>query len=93
MIVFRLKNSSNTKLLIAKKGLTLRGISNEIGVSHSYLSQVIKGIKYPSATIAKKLSDGLSQGIEDIFLIQVVGEHTQEGVEENDSSTGNCKYR
>ena len=74
MIVFQIINTSSTKLLIAKKGLTLRGLSKEIGVSHSYLSQVIKGTKFPSATIARKLSDGLNKAIEDIFLIQMVDE-------------------
>ena len=72
MIVFKPKNTSSIKLLVAKKGLTLRGLSKEIGVSHSYLSQVINGTKYPSATIAKKISDGLSIGIEDIFYMQMV---------------------
>lgn len=75
MIVFQPKNTLSIKLLVAKKGLTLRGLSKEIGVSHSYLSQVIKGTKYPSATIAKKISDGLSIGIEDIFFIRSVDEH------------------
>ncbi|ALC85736.1 XRE family transcriptional regulator [Bacillus sp. FJAT-22090] len=93
MILFRLKNASNTKLLIAKKGLTLRAVSQKIGVSHSYLSQVINEKKYPSATIARKLSDGLSTGIEDIFLIKVVDEHTRKEKEGNDSSTRIGKYR
>lgn len=93
MIVFRLKNISNTKFLIAKMGLTLRGVSKEIGVSHSYLSQVINGTKFPSATIAKKLSDGLNKGIEDIFFIQVVDEHTLKGAVKNDSSAGIGEYR
>ena len=75
MIVFQPKSTSSIRLLVAKKGFTLRGFSKEIGVSHSYLSQVIKGTKYPSATIAKKLSDGLSTGIEDVFIIRVVDEH------------------
>jgi len=91
MIVFRPKNTSSIKLLVAKKGLTLRGLSKEIGVSHSYLSQVIKGTKYPSATIAKKLSDGLSIGIEDIFLIQVANE--AEGSVDDDTSAIISEYR
>lgn len=81
MIVFQLKNATNIKLLIAKKGLTLRGMSKEIGVSHSYLSQVIKGTKFPSATIARKLSGGLNKAMEDIFFIQVVDEQPFKGDE------------
>lgn len=72
MVVFQLKNGSSTRLLIAKKGWTLRALSMEIGVSHSYLSQVLKGRKNPSATIARKLSEGINESIEDIFLIKTV---------------------
>lgn len=69
-----MKNVTSTRLLIAKKGWTLRTLALEIGVSHSYLSQVLGGKKNPSATFAKKLSKGINESIEDIFLVKVVDE-------------------
>lgn len=71
-MIFHLKDGYSTRLLIAKKGWTLRALSVEIGVSHSYLSQVLKGTKNPSATIARKLCEGLNESLEDIFLIKMV---------------------
>lgn len=74
MYIFLLKSSRDTKLLIALKGLTLRGFASYIGVSHSFLSQVLNGKRKPSAVVAKKIADGLGKEIEEIFLIKTVDE-------------------
>ncbi|MGE7667380.1 helix-turn-helix domain-containing protein [Ureibacillus composti] len=74
MVKFELKDNQNIKLMIALKGKSLRSFSKEIKVSHSYLSQIINGKRTPSAGVARKISDGLSKEMEDIFLIKLVDE-------------------
>ncbi|MGM0899408.1 MAG: helix-turn-helix domain-containing protein [Bacillota bacterium] len=54
-----LKDSMNTKLLIAEKGKSLRRFSSEVSVSHAYLSQILNGKKTPSPTVAYKIANGL----------------------------------
>ncbi|WP_404336405.1 helix-turn-helix domain-containing protein [Planococcus rifietoensis] len=71
MLRFELKNPDETKILIGKQGKSMRGFSNHIGVSQSYLSQVLSLKSRPSATIAKKIAEGLSVNIEDIFFITI----------------------
>lgn len=78
MIIIQLKDPISTRVLIAKNGLTIRGLSNKIGVSHSYLSQIFNGTKKPSATVAGKISKGLNKKIEEIFLFKVVDEQPME---------------
>ncbi|MEQ6050176.1 helix-turn-helix transcriptional regulator [Lysinibacillus capsici] len=74
MYTFKLKSYQSTKLAIALRGLTLRGFASEIGISHSFLSQILNGKRSPSAVVAKKIANGLKVEIEDIFLIKVVDE-------------------
>lgn len=74
MYTFKIKNSQEVKLLIALRGLNLRRFAQEIGISHSFLSQIINGKRNPSAVVAKKIAVGLGKEIEDIFLIMVVDE-------------------
>lgn len=74
MVKFELLDRNETKLLIAKKGFTIRGFSRFIGISHSYLSQILNTEQQPSAATAIKISKGLEKRIEDIFLIKMVDE-------------------
>gem|GEM_PF-3750667 len=64
-----LKNANTTRLLIAEKGMSLRGFSKEIGISQGYLSQVLKGDKIPSPKIAFKIARGLGQDVNEFFFI------------------------
>lgn len=66
-----LKDSANTRLLIAKTGDSLRSFSKKIGISQGYLSQILSMKKNPSANVAYKISRGLNVDIEEIFLIKV----------------------
>lgn len=66
-----LKDGKKTRLLIARKGQSLRSFAKEIGVSQGYLSQILALKKKPSANIAYKISKGLKVDIEDIFLIKM----------------------
>lgn len=74
MVKFELLDKNKTRLLIAKKGYTIRGFSKVIGISHSYLSQILNTKQLPSAATANKISKGLEKKIEDIFFIKVVDE-------------------
>ncbi len=74
MLKFELKKPNELQILIALNGKSVRGFSEEIGISHSFLSQVISGKRNPSAITAGKISKGLNKEIEDFFLIKVVDE-------------------
>lgn len=76
----QLKNSAETKIMMAKKGKTIRSFSKLIGVSHPYLSQILNKKRNPSATVAHKIAEGLGVKVEDIFLIKVVDVTTALGV-------------
>ncbi|EOP82980.1 hypothetical protein IGM_05175 [Bacillus cereus HuB4-4] len=73
MIKIELKDEIKIRLLIAKKGKSLRCFANENGFSHAYLSQILNGDRNPSPVVATKISKGLNLEIEDIFFIKVVG--------------------
>lgn len=72
MISVTLKDESNTRLLIAETGMTLKSFSEKVGVSHPYLSQVLSGKRNPSPTVAGKIAEGLDKEINEIFLISNV---------------------
>jgi transcriptional regulator with XRE-family HTH domain len=69
MVELRIKDSSRVRLMIAKTGQSLRGFASEIGISHTYLSQVLSGKRNPSPTTGNKIAKGLGLKVEDIFLI------------------------
>ncbi|RSK30982.1 helix-turn-helix domain-containing protein [Bhargavaea beijingensis] len=72
MVNFVLADPVKTRMDIAVKGYTLRGFASEIGISHSYLSQILNGQKNPAAPVATKISKGLQQPVDEIFLLKVV---------------------
>ena len=74
MIKFKIKNPQQMKLLIAKKGFTLRGFASYAGISHSYLSQIVNERTQPSARIASYIAKGLDTDLESLFFIIVVDE-------------------
>ncbi|WP_203332623.1 helix-turn-helix domain-containing protein [Planococcus beigongshangi] len=80
MIKLEFKNADETKVLIGKKGKSLRSFSRQIGVSQPYLSQVLNLKNNPSATVAKKIAEGLDLEIEDIFFIKIDNKSYQKGV-------------
>ena len=77
MIKFKFKNADEVKICIGKRGNSLRFFSRNIGVSQPYLSQLLMQKKYPSATVAKKIAEGLDMKIEDIFFITVDNKSNQ----------------
>ncbi|OKL37601.1 helix-turn-helix domain-containing protein [Domibacillus mangrovi] len=72
MIVITIKDFGSTRIEIARKGKSLRGFSKEIGISQSYLSQVLNGKRNPSASVAYKIAKGLMLEVEDIFFVNNV---------------------
>ena len=69
MILFTLKNPDAIKLDIAMKGYTLRAFSREVGISSSFLSQIINDYRKASPKTALKIATGLNKEIEEIFFI------------------------
>jgi len=67
-----LKNEIETRVLIAEKRGSLKSFAEGIGISQTYLSQILKGTRNPSPNIAHKISKGLDKNINDIFLIRNV---------------------
>lgn len=63
----KLNNPLDLKKEIALKGYNLRGYSLKIGISHSYLSQILNNKKNPSPKVAKKISEGLDKDIRIFF--------------------------
>ncbi|MES1050645.1 helix-turn-helix transcriptional regulator [Bacillus thuringiensis] len=64
-------NKTETRILIAKKGMTLKEFSRHIGISQVYLTQILKGYRVPSIFVAVKMANGLGVEVEDIFNISV----------------------
>ncbi len=50
-----------------EKGLTLKELASEIGVTLAYISQIEKQQKTPSLPIAFKLADFFNVKVEDLF--------------------------
>lgn len=57
--------------LIASRGYSLRGFSDEIGASSSYMSQVIRGVRTPSPQLAKRICDHLNIQFDELFTVTI----------------------
>jgi len=49
------------------RGLTLRQLAEKVGCTHSYISQVEKGINVPSLSMVGKLASALNISVLDLF--------------------------
>lgn len=65
------KENTDFKLLIAKKGISQKEFAEFIGISSTYLSQLINGKRKPSPSVAGKIAKGLNVNVEEIFFIQI----------------------
>lgn len=72
MISFELKEPKRMKVFIALEGFTIRSFSQKIGISHSFLSQILNSQRKASPKTAKKIADGLNKNLNEIFLIKTV---------------------
>lgn len=73
-------NTHDLRLLIAQEGKSIRNFAENIGISHSYLSQILNMQQDPSPVVAKKIADGLNLNLSEIFLISMVDEQPNEEV-------------
>lgn len=69
MITFKLINSIELRIMIAKTGKSIRQFANDIGVSGSYMSLILTGKRNPSANIAFKIANGLNLEVDQIFKV------------------------
>ena len=69
MVKMELKNRSEVKMQIARKGKSMRSFALDIGISQAYLSQVLSGEYNPSPKIALKIANGLNKDLEEVFLM------------------------
>ncbi|SDI30259.1 helix-turn-helix domain-containing protein [Alteribacillus bidgolensis] len=66
------KDTEELRLMIAREGKSLRDFSGEIGISQTYLSQILNGDYSPSPKVSRKISEGLNVEIDDIFLVEMI---------------------
>ncbi|MCF6515523.1 helix-turn-helix domain-containing protein [Lactobacillus sp. S2-2] len=59
------------RLLIAKKGYSIKGFSMKLNISYTYLSRIINNRVSITPQMAKRISDALKVNMNDIFLIGV----------------------
>ncbi|MCM3389227.1 helix-turn-helix domain-containing protein [Ureibacillus chungkukjangi] len=64
-------NALGEKIMISRKvkGLSLRELGNRIGMSHSQLSRVERGVSNPSNSLLKKIADELELKVEELLLL------------------------
>lgn len=67
-----LKEPHEFKALLAVKGYSQRSFGRSLGVSESYSSQIVNGVRNPSPKTAKKITDLLEVEFDDIFLINLL---------------------
>ncbi|ADU31006.1 helix-turn-helix transcriptional regulator [Evansella cellulosilytica] len=58
------------KELMIKKGFNQAKLGREIGITKSYVSQLVNGNTNPSPVLAKKITDKLNVNFDDIFFIE-----------------------
>ncbi|PPA70183.1 helix-turn-helix domain-containing protein [Jeotgalibacillus proteolyticus] len=81
VLITKIKQGS-VRLLIAKKGMSHRDFAKSIGISHSYLSQLVNGKRKPSPSTAGKIALGLNVDLSEIFLYKVVTKDNHREVKE-----------
>lgn len=72
MIIVDFRDIKYVRLKIAKEGKSLRDFARKIGISQSYLSQLLNKKHPPSAQVAYKIANGLGEEVDKIFLIKVI---------------------
>lgn len=64
------------KELMFLKGHNLSTLADEVGISISYMSQIINGKRTPSAMLATKISKEFGISVEELFTFKVKEETT-----------------
>ena len=70
-----LKDEAATRALIAERVGILKKYAQRSGISQTYLTQILKGQRKPSITVAHQMASALKLNVEDIFLIKNVAKY------------------
>jgi len=70
MLNIELKSIMKTRVILGRQGYSLRQFSDKVGISQSYLSQILSKKRNPSPNVAYKIAEGLNMKVTDIFFIQ-----------------------
>lgn len=62
--------SRHLKELMFLKGYNLSNLADEVGISISYMSQIMNGKRKPSAMLAGKISKVFNVSVQEIFTIE-----------------------
>lgn len=72
MVDLTLKDVFQTKIMISETGKNFSSFAKNIGISRSYLSQILGMKRNPSVAVANKIAKGLGVEVEEIFLVKNV---------------------
>ncbi|AQU78305.1 helix-turn-helix transcriptional regulator [Planococcus faecalis] len=82
MIKIELKNPLDVKIAIAERGKNVREFAKEIGISHSYMSQILSEKRQPSPKVANKIAVGLGVNFDGIFFVTNVAKDNPARIKE-----------
>ena len=57
---------------IARRNLSQNGLAVKAGISSGFISQIMRGSRYPSPAVREKLQNALRVTFDDIFIIDEV---------------------
>ncbi len=69
-MIIRIKNEKEFAKSRIVAGYSQRKLGRETGISGAYLSQIERGERNPSPTVAKKIADALGKEFDDLFFIE-----------------------
>lgn len=64
-----LKDSNEFKKLLIVKGFSQRALGRAAGITAGYASQICNGRRNPRPEVARKITEALKVGFDDIFFI------------------------
>lgn len=66
---------------IARRNLSQNGLAIKAGISSGFISQIMRGTRYPSPAVREKLQTALKVAFDDIFIIEEAECDSAEGYE------------
>ncbi len=64
-------NGSAVKLVLAQRNISQNALAKGMGVSDSYFSQMVRGVRNPSPKMRQMILDGLApMEFDDLFIVQ-----------------------
>lgn len=62
-----IKDTDATKLEVIKLGMNMRQFAERLEIGQSYLSNILRGKKNPSPSLAKRIADEIGKPIQEVF--------------------------